>query len=268
MKRIADYRLEELISQGNHGEIYRAPAPPRLNLGAAPLAVKVLSHNGGDEAFRRMANELKLLASVESPHLVQLFDAGQQDGVLFYAMEYSALGTLANPAHPLPLIERLAAVADAARGAHALHEAGVAHRDIKPANVLLSSDGTAKLADLGLAQILSPGQTATGVGPIGSIEYMEPGVIRGERAGRASDVWSLGVTLHWAATGASVYGTIPSRDVVAALRHVLTEGPRMSPDIDPRVGELVTECLHPERSSRPATAERLATRIDEVVREL
>ena len=108
------------------------------------------------------------------------------------------------------------------------------HRDIKPANILLDN-GHGKLSDLGLAQMLTPGMTMTGVGPVGSIEYMEPDVIWGERAARASDVWSLGLTLHRVVTGAGVFGTIPEHNCSMRFVTYSTPFPGAEPVVDSRV---------------------------------
>lgn len=264
MKRIADYQLVRELGSGNHGQFFLAEPPERLGLDAEYVVVKVLARNAGDQAFRRVANELKLFASLDSPYLVRLHDAGHQGGVLFYATEYCPHGSLGTPARPLERHEVLTAVARAARAAHALHEVGVAHRDVKPTNVLLSDEG-AKLSDLGLAQILSPGQTTTGFGPIGAIEYMDPAVMRGEKATRASDLWSLAVTLHRVLTGESLYGEIPSHDLVAALRHVLNSEPRLSESLDDGERRVIASCLRSEPSARPPTAEALAEEIEALV---
>ncbi len=267
MKRIADYELVDRIGQGNHGVFFKARTPERLGVADEFCAVKVLDRRATDDEFRRMANELQLFASARSPHLVQLFDAGHERSRLYYAVRFHPQGSLARPAAPLEPGGVVRAVADAARGAHALHEVGVAHRDIKPANVLLTDDG-AVLADLGLASTLQPGATVTGTGPIGSIAFMEPGVVRGERAGRASDIWSLGVTLHHALTGRGVHDGLPDTDVLAALRHVLDHAPVIGDDVATGVADAIRWCLAPARADRPATAEALAERLDALAGEV
>ena len=257
MKQIADYALLERIGQGNHGVFYKAKTPARLGLDHEFCAVKVLEQQAGDDEFRRMANELKLFASARSEQLIRLYDAGHQRGTLYYAVAWHPLGSLAKPAEPRSLGQRVRAVAQAALGAHALHEVGVAHRDIKPANVMLT-DGGGVLGDLGLAQTLNPGATITGTGPIGSIAYMEPGVVRGEQAGRASDIWSLGVTLHEAITGQGVFGEVPDHNVLGALRHVLESEPVIDASMPAELHQVVAWCLQRERGARPATAKELA----------
>jgi serine/threonine protein kinase len=259
-QRIADYTFVRFLGEGNYGAYYLAVAPPRLPTEAEHVAVKVLTGATGEDALRRMAKELGVFASVQSRHLVTLLDAGQEGSTCYYAMQFYPDGSLAAPAASLSRADVRRAVAEAALGAHALHEAGIVHRDIKPGNVLLAPDG-AKLSDLGLAQVLSPGQTMTGMGPIGSVEYMDPDIIRGGRASRASDVWALGVTLHRAVSGRSVYGELPERDSLLALRHVLKTTPRLDPSLSEGEAQVVAACLDPDPARRPATAEAVADRL-------
>ena len=260
MTRIADYELGEWLGDGNHGSFYRTRPPPRLGVDHDLIAIKVIDGRATDDEFRRFENELRIFASVRSPYLVGLLDAGHDGGRLYYAMEYFPRGSLGQPTEPPDRPTVFRAVADAARGAHALHEVGVAHRDIKPDNVMLV-DGGGRLSDLGLAQVLNPGQTVTGRGPIGSIEYMEPGMVRGEQASRASDVWALGATLHKALCGRSVFGEIPTADVLSALRHILQTEPQVDPSLPGDVAAVIRQCLA-AAEERPATAEELADRIE------
>jgi serine/threonine protein kinase len=173
------------------------------------------------------------------------------------------MGSMASPSRPVDRPEALRAVVDAARAAHALHEVGVAHRDIKPDNIELH-EGGAKLSDLGMAQLLTPGLTVTGMGPIDSVEFIDPDLIRGGRASRATDIWSLGVVTHRALTGRGVYGDLPSDDPLLALRRVLVATPVLDPLLSAAEAELVSSCLAPEPGDRPATAEDVAKRLEEL----
>lgn len=261
MQGIADYVFVRPLGEGAHGSFYLATPPPRLGLSAEHVAVKVLSGSTDEETVRRTTRELRAFASAASPYLVTLYDAGQQDGSFFYAMEYFPQGSLAAPATPLTRAQVLLAVAQAARAAHALHEAGVVHRSIKPENILLHPEG-ARLSDLGLAQALAPGQTVTGLGPIGTVEYLEPAILLGQRGSRASDIWSIGITLHRALTGTGVYGELSQKDPLLAVRTVLSQKPVLSPELDPRDADLIGRCLAPEAADRPATAEALAVELE------
>lgn len=242
MEGVADYRFIDEIGSGNHGRFFRATPPQRLGVADEVIAVKVLDREASEADFARIATELRVLHAVRSPHVVAILDAGSDDGILFYATPFYEEGSLESPSRELGREQRLRLVADASRGADALHEAGVVHRDIKPANVLISGD-RGLLADLGLARFLSPGMTSAGIGPIGSIEYMSPDMILGEQASRATDLWALGVTLHQVLTGEGIYGQIPDTNVMEAFTYVLKTKPVLSDRIDQEDRVIVERCL-------------------------
>jgi serine/threonine protein kinase len=255
MNGIADYEFIRSLGKGNHGEFFVARTPARLPVDAEFVAVKVLSGPTSEDIFRRATRELSAFAAVQSPHLVALYDAGQQGEAFYYAMEYLPDGSLGGGGHDRATV--LAAVADASRAAHALHEAGIVHRDIKPQNVLL--DGTrGKLADLGLSQVLAPGVTITGMGSVTSIEYTDPALIQGAAPSRATDIFSLGATLHRALCGEGLYGDLPEGDAMLALRRVLSQPPRVSANLDPALAAVVSWAIAPNAVDRPATALVLA----------
>lgn len=265
MRQIADYELAELIGVGNHGRFYKASPPKRLGVDDQWVAIKVMNRHASADEFRRFANELKLFAAVGSEHLASPIDAGQQNGQLFYTIPFYSDGSLnRTDGNHFPEDQLVRAVADAARGAHALHEVGVAHRDIKPSNIMMDN-GRGKLTDLGLAQVLAPGLTITGTGPIGSLECMAPARVLGGKANRATEVWELGATLHKAVTGRSVMGEIPDHDILAALRHVSTSEPRVSDVLPEQLRSIVSDCLSADPQVRPDTAQELAERLEELL---
>lgn len=263
MTRVGDYQVLEAIGEGNSGTFYKARPPARLGLDVEFVTLKVMAGHATDKEFRQVANELRVFGAVRSEHLVSVYDAGQQNGRLFYAMGWYGEGSLDNP--DVEPDTKLTALIDAARGAHALHEVGVVHRDIKPSNIMLDN-GRGRLGDLGLAQLLAPGMTTTGMGPIGSIEYMEPEVIWGERAARSSDIWSLGLTLHRVISGEGAYGVIPERNVLDAFRHVLHRRPEVSERLPAEFRPIVERAIAPERSERYQTAQELADDLERVRR--
>lgn len=258
---IADYEFVRSLGEGNHGEFYLARRPERLPVDAEHVAVKILSGPTTEDVFRRATRELSAFAAVRSPYLVSLYDAGQQSGVFYYSMEYLPGGSLAKPTLPLTQDDIVTAVGHAARAAHALHEAGIVHRDIKPGNVLLHAGG-AKLSDLGLSQVLSPGMTLTGMGSLGSVEFNDPSLLRGEPPSRATDIWSLAVTLHRAMTGIGLYGELPEGDPVLVLRKVLSTPPTVSTELNEAGAEVIRWAIDPDPSKRPATALDFAERVE------
>jgi serine/threonine protein kinase len=258
---IADYRFVRVLGAGNHGVFYLANRPDRLRIDADLVAVKVLSGSNSADTFRRATRELAAFAAVRSPYLVTLYDAGQQGDDLYYSMEYLPAGSLADASGSLMQRQVLKAVADAARAAHALHEAGIAHNDIKPANIMLTDTG-AKLSDLGLSQLLTPGLTITGIGSAGSVEYLDPAVIRGEVPSRASDIFALGATLHRALTGKGLYGDLPSDNTMVAMRRVLSHPPEPAQSLASDARELIMAATSQDKKARPATAADLAEKIE------
>lgn len=264
---IADYRFVRNLGAGNHGVFYLAYRPQRLHIDAEFVAVKVLTGSNSQDTFRRATRELAVFAAVRSPYLVTLYDAGQQGDDLYYSMEYLPAGSLADAIGSIPPGQVLAAVADAARAAHSLHEAGIAHNDIKPGNVMLH-ESHAKLSDLGLSQLLAPGLTITGLGSAGSVEYLDPAIIRGEMPGRATDIFALGATLHRALTGTGLYGELPTGNTMLAMRRVLSHTPEISPILPARVREVIASAIDPNQAARRATAADLAASMDALSEEV
>lgn len=257
MKGIADYEFVHLLGEGTHGSFWLARCPERLGLGVDHVSVKTLVHHANDADFARLTAALEHYASVRSPHLVKLFDVGQQGGILYYAAEYFPDGSLAQPARPFTRATVLAAIGHASIGADALHNAGLAHRGIKPGNIMI--DGTrAKLGDIGLVNILNPGQTITGLDRVGAIEYLAPELIRGEPASRATDIWALGATMHKVLSGRSILPDVPDGSLLQALRYALSEPPVLNKSLRDDERSIVAATLAPDPAQRPPTAHDLA----------
>lgn len=262
MHQIADYEIIQQLGEGNQGQWWLAKAPARLELADPIVAVKTIDHGASDEDFDRVADHLKAYASIGSPHLASLYDFGQQGGLLYLAGEYLPGGSLAQPSRPLSRVDVLRCVGDAALGAHALHEAGIAHRSIRPSNVFLTEQGS-KLGDVGLVHILNPGQTITSASRVSTIEYLSPELIQGQQASRASDIWSAGATLHKALTGQALFPELPTESLIAALRHILNERPVLGDALRNGERQLIEMAVAADPAERPATAEELAKQVME-----
>ncbi len=261
---IADYRFLRVLGAGNHGVFYLAQRPDRLRIDADLVAVKVLSGSNSHDTFRRATRELAAFAAVQSPYLVTLYDAGQQGEDLYYSMEYLPAGSLADAAAALVQRQVLKAVSDGARAAHALHEAGIAHNDIQPGNIRLTETGS-KLSDLGMSQLLTPGLTITGLGSAGSVEFLDPAIIRGEMPSRATDIYALAATLHRVLTGRGIYGDLPADNTMVAMRRVLSHSPELAPNLLPVTRDLILQSTSPDHAARPATAAEFADRVDGLI---
>ena len=246
---IADYEVVRFLGHANRGQLFLARPPQRLGLDDEHVVVKVMT-GASAAAFDHLVRELRLFTSVPSPYLATLFDAGEHDDVCFYSMAYYPAGSLEHPCQPLAASVAVRAVADAARGAHALHDAGVAHCDIRPATVLLH-DGGGRLSDLGMARATEAGQSVSSMVDISSVSYVDPRLLLGEGPDRASDIYSLGATLHYALTGMGPFPPPSQSEPLLAVRRILGHPPRIDPDLPPLVARLLAACLNADVHSRP-----------------
>lgn len=259
---IADFQIDKPLGQG--GSFFLAIPPERLRFLGERVVLKVFPTEAAandESAVQSLTTALSAIAAVRSDYLVRFIEAGRNNGVFYCAMEYLSGGSLAAPTIPLTMGEALRAVANAARGADALHEAGIPHRNIHPAGIILHAEG-AKLADPGLASYLNPGMTLTGRLGIPEVDFIAPAIIRGQAASRETDLWSLGATLHYVASGQSIFPDLDRSSPVASLSAVLNTAPTIAQSLPGPVEDIVRQCLDPQHANRPATAAALAEHID------
>jgi serine/threonine protein kinase len=206
--------------------------------------------------------ELRAVSAVRSPYLVRVFDAVLGENFA-YVMEYLPLGSLAVPARPPARPEVLTALEHAARGAHALHEAGIVHAGIHPGNVMLveAADGTlgGRLAEPGLSRVLTPGAVVPGAGRGGLLEFRDPDLLAGSSASRRTEVWALGATIHRVLSGVGLYGELPGHPL-GAIRELHSARPQVRPGLGPEEAALVRDCIA-EGPDRLRTAAEVADRL-------
>lgn len=266
MEGIADYVLLREIGRGVHGRVFLARPPERLGVDVDQVALKILLPGATQDRFELVADELGAYVGVGSPRLLPLYELGMDGTHLFYAMRHQPLGSLAAPTCHVSRHERLVAVGRAARAAHELHEAGVVHRAIKPGNILLDGRG-ALLAEPGTAHLLSRGQAMTGMGTRGDardLELIDPQLLHGGQAGRASDIWALGVTLHVVLTGSGLHPALPSADPMVAVRMYLRSRPEPDEELAEAERSIVVRAVNADPAARYQTAQALAEDVERV----
>jgi len=207
-RAIRGYSLGERIGSGGMGAVYRAVQP----LVEREVAVKIILPQFANqpEFIRRFEAEAQLVARLEHPHIVPLYDYWREPNAAYLVMRFlrggSVQALLQNGAPPLEMVLRLMEQIASALGA--AHRAGIIHRDLKPANILLDEDNNAYLADFGIAKNLSnPNlENQTQVDAIvGSPAYISPEQIRSEFVRPQSDIYCLGVMLYELLTGAAPF---------------------------------------------------------------
>lgn len=242
------------------GEVFRAVDE---QLGR-PVAVKLMLPTDRDpRAVERFHREARSAAQLNDPHVVAVYDFGQEGDQFYLVMELVEGGTVASELAehgPLPKDRAIDIVEQAAVGLAAAHRANVVHRDVKPGNLLLAPGGMVKVADFGIAHQSDTGATAlTATGQlIGSALYLAPERAKGGQAGKPSDVYSLGCVLYQLLTGQPPF----SAEHPAALlyQHVDAAPPLPSATRPELAGGLEAELLRmlaKDPAERP-TAEAIA----------
>jgi eukaryotic-like serine/threonine-protein kinase len=230
------YALSKLLGAGGMAEVFLA----RDRILGRDLALKVLREDyAKDAAFvSRFRREAVSAASLNHPHVVQVYDQGRsEDGRLYITMEYVPGGNLKDlilRRGPLDPAEAARLASQVAEALGIAHERGIVHRDVKPQNVLIDEAGEAKVADFGIALAASTSTTSGTNRVFGTASYMSPEQAMGERVGPESDLYSLGGVLYEMLTGRVPFAA--EGPLATAMKHV-TERPIPPRKRDPLVPE-------------------------------
>jgi tRNA A-37 threonylcarbamoyl transferase component Bud32 len=223
---IPGYEIKRLIGQGGMATVYLAE---QRSLGRQ-VVLKILDTSTGipSETVERFLNEGRLIASLNHPHIITIYDIGQAGDQIFISMEYVEGGDLKDrllsqvfaPFEAIELVEKVAA------GLAAAHDNGIVHRDVKPGNILFRRDGTPLLSDFGIAKRLSNDSDLTSTGMfVGSPNYMAPEQSESGPIDGRADIYSLGVILYEMLTGSRTYVADSVIDVI--LMHKRAPIPRL-----------------------------------------
>ncbi|WP_244963143.1 Stk1 family PASTA domain-containing Ser/Thr kinase [Nocardioides dongkuii] len=266
------YRVGARVARGGMASVYEA-TDIRLD---RTVAVKVMHPGlGDDEEFAaRFVREARAAARLSHPNVVSVHDQGNDDGVVFLAMELVEGHTLRDTISkesPMSPMRALALIEPVLSALAAAHRAGLIHRDVKPENVLIADDGRVKVADFGLAKAVSAEtqHTATGGVLIGTVSYLAPELVVDGRADARADVYAAGVVLYELLTGRKPHeGESP---IQVAYKHVHADVPPPSatvPGLPPYVDALVARATARDREQRPADAAVLLHHVHRVAQAL
>jgi WD40 repeat protein/tRNA A-37 threonylcarbamoyl transferase component Bud32 len=263
------YEILERLGCGSMGVVYKA----RQVKAGRVVALKVIlsGYHATPDEMARFRTEAESIARLQHPHVVQIFEVGDHQGLPFFSLEFCPGSSLDKKlaGTPMPPGEAAALVKKLAGGVQAAHEARVIHRDLKPANVLLAQDGTPKVSDFGLAKKLDE-QGGTGTGAIvGTPSYMAPEQARGKNKelGPAADIYALGAILYECLTGRPPFKAATTWDTIL---QVIAEEPASPRSLNRRVDRdletVCLKCLHKEPLKRYQSAEALADDLERWLR--
>ena len=263
------YRLLEQIGEGAFGTVHRAFQPEV----GREVAVKVIHRDLADhpEFIRRFDAEAQLVARLEHPHIVPLYDYWREPGGAYLVMRYLRGGSLRDLlAHGSLEADRAVGLAgQVALALAAAHRQGVVHRDVKPANILFDPEGNAYLSDFGIAKDLAA--TKVGVGPGGTPSalayYLSPEEIRGEPPVPQSDIYGLGLVLFESMAGRHPFADTPPEHLREAQLHEPLPSLRsLRPDLPGPVDEIIRSATAKDPQERYPDAVALSTAFREALR--
>jgi Protein kinase domain len=261
----AGYRVEALLGRGGMSVVYRAENARLGNKVALKLIAEELAH---DESFReRFVRESRTAAALNHPNVVPIYDAGDEDGVLFIAMRYveSDLKQLLAREGPLSVVKTLSVIGQIGSALDAAHARGLLHRDVKPANILLDAASEpggvphAYLADFGLTKHLESRSGITASGQfVGTIDYMSPEQIEGREVDGRTDIYSLGCVLFECLAGATPFRR--ETEVAVLWAHMREEPPpvtELRPELPGAVDLVLARAVAKDPAHRYASAREL-----------
>ena len=265
------FSIESLLARGGMGCVYRGRDERTGQL----VAIKQLTPASDDAVLaERLEREIQILRRLDHPNIVKILAWGVKDGKPHIVMEYVPGGSLREQLDREPrwgVARALRLLLELCDGLARVHHLGVIHRDIKPENVLLAADGSARLADFGLAkgeQLAEERLTATGAVP-GTLAYLSPEALNGLELDGRVDVWGLGVL------GFEVLaGERPFRGATAAqtLATILHRGPAdlasLRPDLPPALVDLIGRMLEKDRAQRIASVRQVGAEMEALLKGL
>ncbi|HEV7888938.1 MAG TPA: serine/threonine-protein kinase [Acidimicrobiales bacterium] len=256
------YQVGELLGRGGMADVYEAVD---TRLGRA-VAVKILrpAMAARADVRRRFEDEARAAARLSHPHVVAVFDTGEDDGTPWIVMERLSGETLAQrmaqAGGPLEVDWTLEVMGQVLGALGAAHAAGLIHRDVKPGNILFSDEGHAKVADFGIAKSVEAVGDATTAGMLlGTPRYLAPERIEGRPSSASSDLYAAGVILYEALAGRQAFAGDTPVSVAYAVQHTSPEPlGSLRPDLPAPLVAVVEKAMHRDPAGRFHDAGELA----------
>lgn len=266
-QEVAGLRIERFLGRGAFSTVYLA----RDVLIDRVVALKVLHPTASDRQrpieHAEILTEARLIGKLSSPHIVTLYRVHPPgaEGLWMFEMQYLEGGSLEaqlDGGRRLPWGQARPLMTSVTAGLHDAHKTGVVHGDVKAGNVLLTLDGSARLADFGLARLVGDARLKDrdAGSPRGTPLYMAPEILLGKPGDAASDIWSLGVLLYRTLAG---HFPFEAEEFRVLFHAVQAQAPRtLGPDVPSPIADLVSQCLAKQPEDRPSSAGAILGQLD------
>ena len=268
---IGHYRIDKVLGGGGMGVVYQAHDTLLNRI----VALKLLRPGlAGRPDYQQLLNEARAASALNNPHICTIYEIAEKEGRAYIAMEYldgiSIKQLRPNDGFPAETVVRYGM--QIAEGLAHAHERGVIHRDLKSANIIVTKEGKAKILDFGLAQQLpvegpenitrSMDSISSDSGFGGTIDYMAPEILRGQRADARSDIWALGIVLYEMATGKLPFRGKTGFELATAI---LREPPHAMPaSLPASLRAIILRCLSKDPSQRYKQAAEVGAALEAI----
>ena len=265
--KIGRYVIKSELGRGGMATVYRAYDPSFEREVAIKVLPREMMH---DPQFRaRFEREIKLVAALEHPSIVPVYDVGEEDEQPYFVMRFMTGGSLSNwiAKGKIPLEDTARIIGKIAQGLAYAHKKGIIHRDLKPDNILFDDNDDPFISDFGIAKLTeaTSGSLTGNSGVIGTPAYMSPEQARGEKIDGRSDVYALGVIVYQMLSGQQPYNADTPMGV--AIKHITEPVPEIlniNPALPFDVDQIIRSSMAKDKTKRYASAVDLAKALNMV----
>ena len=274
-KKIGKFEIIGELGRGAMGVVYRGKDP----FIGRTVAIKTITGNFTDnpDLLERFYREARAAGGLQHPNIVTIYDMGEDNGTPYIAMELLEGDDLSHMVekekeeggqNPLPASIKLNYIVQVCRALEFAHKRNIVHRDIKPGNIVVTNDGTVKVVDFGIARLTDTSSTSSGM-LIGTIDYMSPEQIRGEKVDGRSDIWAVGVMMYEILTYTKPF---QGGNITAVMFAIVSQEPKslldLRPDLPPELDEVMRRIFKKEPAERFQNMDELLSQLEPIVRRM